>query len=369
MREELKGRNLSFTEIAKLVGENWQNLTAAEKEPYEARAQAIKEKYLADLAEYKKTPQYSQYQAYLREFKAKHGSPSQGVYELVARLTSTSTPSLTRFPVVADKDAPKRVRLSEHGGQGRGSPGAITTRTSRSGSGADSRRGSPPRSARQRISSVISSDSQYTSSLASSTSVTSPEDTVLSPPESNLEQQHSMKRSSPIKLDLKDQSPLPNSRSASQRDDQSREQSSMHRQLPSLSDVFDGQGLPGAMRPSSDPGSYRFPGAHVMGSPGRPLGHHHGGDNRSPPMTNGTDHRYSDNPSSSHPPFGLPRPPVDGPLPIQALLDSGPEPAFRSHQPTQLQPSSSHLVGRNHNPSPVHQSQSGGPGRQITNGT
>ncbi|KAL2165163.1 hypothetical protein VTH06DRAFT_459 [Thermothelomyces fergusii] len=86
MREELKGRNLSFTEIAKLVGENWQNLTAAEKEPYEAQAQAIKEKYLADLAEYKKTPQYSQYQAYLREFKAKHGSPSQDLLPLQTRM-------------------------------------------------------------------------------------------------------------------------------------------------------------------------------------------------------------------------------------------------------------------------------------------
>jgi hypothetical protein len=80
MREELKGRNLSFTEIAKLVGENWQNLTAAEKEPFESQAQAMKDKYLADFAEYKKTPEYRKYQVYLQEFKAKYGSPSQGVY-------------------------------------------------------------------------------------------------------------------------------------------------------------------------------------------------------------------------------------------------------------------------------------------------
>ncbi|KAL2166203.1 hypothetical protein VTG60DRAFT_3141 [Thermothelomyces hinnuleus] len=344
MREELKGRNLSFTEIAKLVGENWQNLTAAEKEPFEARAQAIKDKYLADLAEYKKTPQYSQYQAYLREFKAKHGSPSQ------------------------DKDASKRVRLSEHGGQGRGSPGAITTRTSRSGSGADSRRGSPPTSARQRIPSVMSSDSQYTSSLAPSTSITSPEDSVFSSTESNPDQQHAMNRSPPIKLEPKEQSPLLSSRHASQRDDQGREQSSMHRHLPSLSDVFDGQGLPGTMRPPSDPSGYRFPGAHIMGSPGRPLGHR-GGDARSPPMTNGTEHRYSDDSSSSHLPFGLPQPSVDGPLPIHALLDSRPEPTFRSHQPAPLQPSNTHLATeQNHNPSPVHQSPSSGSGRQIING-
>jgi hypothetical protein len=78
MREELKGRNLSFAEIAKLVGVNWQNLTAAEKEPFESQAQAIKDKYLSDLAVYKQTPEYRKYQAYLKEFKAKHGSPSQG---------------------------------------------------------------------------------------------------------------------------------------------------------------------------------------------------------------------------------------------------------------------------------------------------
>lgn len=78
MREELRGRNLSFSEIAKLVGENWQSLSPTEKEPFESHAQAMKEKYLKEIAEYKKTPEYRQYQAYLREFKAKHGCPSQG---------------------------------------------------------------------------------------------------------------------------------------------------------------------------------------------------------------------------------------------------------------------------------------------------
>jgi hypothetical protein len=32
IREELRGRNFSFTEIAKLIGENWRNLSPAEKE-------------------------------------------------------------------------------------------------------------------------------------------------------------------------------------------------------------------------------------------------------------------------------------------------------------------------------------------------
>lgn len=80
MREDLKGRNLTFTEIAKLVGENWQNLSAAEKEPYESQAQAVKEKYQRDLADYKKTPHYKRYMQYLQEFKAKHTIQSSGTF-------------------------------------------------------------------------------------------------------------------------------------------------------------------------------------------------------------------------------------------------------------------------------------------------
>lgn len=78
MREDLKGRNLTFTEIAKLVGENWQSLSAIEKEPYESHAQALKDTYQANLAEYRKTPEFKRYQAYLQEFKAKHAPSSQG---------------------------------------------------------------------------------------------------------------------------------------------------------------------------------------------------------------------------------------------------------------------------------------------------
>lgn len=78
MREELKGRNLSFTEIAKLVGENWQNLGPTEKEPYEQQAFSAKEKYNNELTEYKKTEQYKEYSLYLVEFKARHATGQQG---------------------------------------------------------------------------------------------------------------------------------------------------------------------------------------------------------------------------------------------------------------------------------------------------
>ena len=78
MREDLKGRNLTFTEIAKLVGENWQNLSQAEKEPFETQSQTAKDKYSQDLAVYKHAPEYKKYRVYLQDFKAKHSAHSQG---------------------------------------------------------------------------------------------------------------------------------------------------------------------------------------------------------------------------------------------------------------------------------------------------
>lgn len=91
MRDDLKGRHLSFTEIAKLVGENWQNLPPSEKEPYEAQAFADKERYNQELAEYKETENYKQYNQYLIDFKAKQASQQQGkqhfCYPLEVNLT------------------------------------------------------------------------------------------------------------------------------------------------------------------------------------------------------------------------------------------------------------------------------------------
>jgi hypothetical protein len=78
MREDLRSQNLTFTEIAKLVGENWQNLNANEKEAYESQANADKEKYHRDLMEYKKTADYRKYMQYLHEFKEKQAKRTQG---------------------------------------------------------------------------------------------------------------------------------------------------------------------------------------------------------------------------------------------------------------------------------------------------
>jgi len=94
MREVLKGQDLSFTEIAKIVGERWQVLSPGSREACERQAASAKEKYYAELAEYKKTPQYSAYQEYLADFKAKHATPRTEMKRAKLETeTSTSTRS------------------------------------------------------------------------------------------------------------------------------------------------------------------------------------------------------------------------------------------------------------------------------------
>ena len=74
VRDDVKSENLSFTEIAKRVGERWQTLSPEKREPFEAKARAAKEEYLAELARYKKTDQYREHAQYLADFKAKQSS-------------------------------------------------------------------------------------------------------------------------------------------------------------------------------------------------------------------------------------------------------------------------------------------------------
>ncbi|KAL8658479.1 MAG: hypothetical protein Q9226_000973 [Calogaya cf. arnoldii] len=78
VRDGLKSENLSFTEIAKRVGERWQTLLPEEREPFEAKAASAKEGYLTELARYKKTDQFKEHAVYLADFKAKHPSEADG---------------------------------------------------------------------------------------------------------------------------------------------------------------------------------------------------------------------------------------------------------------------------------------------------
>lgn len=100
----MKGQDLSFTEIAKVVGERWQVLPAEERESCESQANAAKEKYYAGLAEYKKTPQYAAYQQYLEDFKAKHAVPTKG-------LSSSSALASVSHDTLVTESKGKRSKL------------------------------------------------------------------------------------------------------------------------------------------------------------------------------------------------------------------------------------------------------------------
>lgn len=69
-REQLKEQNLSFTDLSKVVGDKWQQLTRDEREEWKAKAAIPWERYKAELAEYQKTDDFQDYQRYLTEFKA-----------------------------------------------------------------------------------------------------------------------------------------------------------------------------------------------------------------------------------------------------------------------------------------------------------
>ncbi|KAI1374076.1 hypothetical protein F4677DRAFT_447720 [Hypoxylon crocopeplum] len=135
MREDLKGQNLTFTEIAKLVGENWQNLNRTEKEPFERQAHEAKEKYNRELAEYKQTAEYRKYCDYLHEFRKRQATQLQ------------------------ERDASKRLKMESESLRGSSTSGSLVASGTNSGtvSGSDSQPGSePPPTRQQRMGSSTS---------------------------------------------------------------------------------------------------------------------------------------------------------------------------------------------------------------------
>lgn len=93
MRDDMKERQLSFTEIAKLVGEHWQSQSPEEKDVFEQQAFAQRERFNAEMSEYKKTDNYATYAAYLAEFKARQAGQQQ-----VAGADIAKRPKLTVLP-------------------------------------------------------------------------------------------------------------------------------------------------------------------------------------------------------------------------------------------------------------------------------
>jgi hypothetical protein len=105
---------LSFTEIAKVVGERWQVLPAEEREACERQANGAKERYYAELAEYKKTPQYESYQNYLEDFKAKHSIPTKGQYCHYTSLTGAELTIIEGKRSKLETETSNSTRSSSH---------------------------------------------------------------------------------------------------------------------------------------------------------------------------------------------------------------------------------------------------------------
>jgi hypothetical protein len=106
IREEVKGQDLSFTQIAKLVGDRWQKLNSQGREPYEEQAKTAEEHYNIQLSAYRQTDAFKNYSQYLTDFKAKH----RGVGEV----KSISGTSAIRYqPKEADLAIGNQPKISD----------------------------------------------------------------------------------------------------------------------------------------------------------------------------------------------------------------------------------------------------------------
>ncbi|KAJ4394583.1 hypothetical protein N0V93_003802 [Gnomoniopsis smithogilvyi] len=299
MREDLKGQNLTFTEIAKLVGENWQGLTQAEKEPFEQQAQKAKEKYNHDLAEYKQTAGYKKYLQYLQDFKAKHANPHE-------------------------KENAKRVRLSD--------PSATEPNGNPTHAGSIGRVGSigethsGPSGSRQRIGSIVSNgESCYAPSILSGSMRTPTEESSAFSPNGGYfdRREHSPGFSVSPRDSSAPPSMPPIRRDPSYIDGFRQDSLPQTRHLPSLSDMFDGRQMPNGLSYSSEqslpPNPTVLPRAYHTASPAHTPSTC-GSESRPPSLKKEASSGGSLSSGSSY--SSYPRTPVEGSLPIHALLSN-----------------------------------------------
>lgn len=164
MREDLKSQNLTFTEIAKLVGENWQSLAPTERETYESQANAAKEKYHRDLAEYKKTPEYRKYAHYLQEFKDKQAKQNQGM-DLFNVLSFRHALTSIKVNEMAKRAKLEPARLRHGSSSSSATPNGTISSGSGSGSSSERLPGSEPPTRKRRVGSTASlAESHHSSS-------------------------------------------------------------------------------------------------------------------------------------------------------------------------------------------------------------
>ncbi|KAF2492338.1 hypothetical protein BU16DRAFT_620722 [Lophium mytilinum] len=83
-------RSLSFVDIAKEVGRQWQNLSPDSKRKWESKAARAAQEYEVQMDDYKKTTSYRNYKAYLEDFRAQQAREKVGGKESGVRLETPS---------------------------------------------------------------------------------------------------------------------------------------------------------------------------------------------------------------------------------------------------------------------------------------
>ncbi|KAG1496576.1 hypothetical protein G6F46_007072 [Rhizopus delemar] len=115
-RSRLKDQSLSFSDIAKIVGDQWKNLGSREKKIYERNAMRAKDEYLDALEKYKQTKKYRDYQAYLTEFKKIHLQVAGKLKSITPKsnsFTSQNTKSSTPGPTPTLKADPSQIIITK----------------------------------------------------------------------------------------------------------------------------------------------------------------------------------------------------------------------------------------------------------------
>jgi len=226
-------------------------------------------------------------------------------------------------PPHTDKDGSKRVKLSDSGStltNGVSGSGASPPR-SRSGSG--SQHGSePPPSREQRIGSTasIGADTPYMATAVAPYHTSPPDEPLHSPATSLADRAPEM--SPPLSTRPRElPSSHPSRRNSLWLDSQRHDSASSQRSLPSLSDMFDGRPPPSINGAAGGPGDvingygpFHRSSRTSNGSPGPPPSLV-GGDSRPPSL-----HKNYSSACSTSSSLSYPRTPMEGPLPIHALL-------------------------------------------------
>ncbi|KAI8456346.1 hypothetical protein BY996DRAFT_6412455 [Phakopsora pachyrhizi] len=102
VRESLKGKNLTFTEIARIVGEKWKNLDLHLRESFEGKALEAKKKWKIQMETYRMTPeldqfQYEEYRRYIERFKESQPNSVTAAYRSYPKYETSNRSPTTKY--------------------------------------------------------------------------------------------------------------------------------------------------------------------------------------------------------------------------------------------------------------------------------